>query len=53
MEDLVAHLLQRRQHLGERLLVAAAHDGERAVLGLELGPGHRRVDHIDLVLLQG
>jgi len=42
--DVLAHLFQYRLDLVEGTLRAAAHDGERRLLGADLAAGHRRVE---------
>ena len=48
-----AHDEQEVLVLLEHLLVAADHDGQRAVDGLGLAAGYRRVDHVDALCLAG
>ena len=47
MSDRLAHGLEDRQHGVEHRLVAAGHDGERAVDGALLAARHRSIQHLD------
>ena len=44
MHDLLAHVLQHGLRRRERLVLAAAHEGQRRALGAAGAAGHRRID---------
>ena len=50
VEDVLAHGLEERLGFGERVRLAARHDGERAGLGSHGSAADGRVDELDLLL---